>query len=249
MPLSRSAGRRRNGSTARRCACAGDEIVVGVEARRHLALRDRVIAAVRHVLFARPDQLDRRARHLPWRSAPPADVVGLAAPAEAAAEQHLVDVALVGRQARGFQHRGERRLAVLRAAPDLAFVRRVERGGVHRLHRGVVLVGIAVDRLDLLGRAGDRRLRVAVLVADKGLRRLEAFLQHLAIEALETLALLAFVPDDRQRIERGLGVPQGVGDDRDRGVADRHHLLHAVHARDLGGVEALHACRRTPGSP
>jgi hypothetical protein len=41
-----------------------DQVAVGVEAGRHLALRDRMIGAVRHVLFARPQQLDRRARHL-----------------------------------------------------------------------------------------------------------------------------------------------------------------------------------------
>ena len=36
-----------------------------------------------------------------------ADIVGLAAAAEAAAEDQLVDVAFVGRQAGGFQRRGE----------------------------------------------------------------------------------------------------------------------------------------------
>ena len=92
----------------------------------------------------------------------------MAAPAEAAAEHQLVHLAFVGRQAGRFQHRRERGLAVLRAGPDLAFVRRVERRGVHRLHRGVVLVGIVVDRLDLLGGAGDGGLGVAVLVADEG---------------------------------------------------------------------------------
>ena len=61
-----------------------------------------------------------------------------------------------------------------------------------------------------------------------------------AIVALETLAFGAFVPDDRQRIERGLGVPPGIGHDGDAGVADLHDLLHARHALDLGGVEALH---------
>ena len=54
---------------------------------RQLALRHRVVAAVRHVLLARPDQLDRRAGHLlgdRHRLAHP--VVHRAAPAEAAAE-------------------------------------------------------------------------------------------------------------------------------------------------------------------
>ena len=57
---------------------------------------------------------------------------------------------------------------------------RVERGGVHRLHGGVVLVRIRVDGLDLLGRAGDGGFDVAVLVADeRRARPVEAFLQQL----------------------------------------------------------------------
>ena len=78
------------------------------------------------------------------------------APAEAGAEHEAMDVAFVGRQAGGRDGGGERRLAVLRPGPDLALLRRVDRGGVHRLEAGVVLVRIGVDRLDLLGRAGER---------------------------------------------------------------------------------------------
>ena len=44
--------------------CSAVRLPVASKAAGQLALRDRVIAAVRHVLFARPDQLDRRARHL-----------------------------------------------------------------------------------------------------------------------------------------------------------------------------------------
>ena len=144
------------------------QIVVLVEGAGQLALRDRMIGAVLHVVFARPQQLDRRARHLLGDRDRLPDIVGHAAPAEAAAEHQLVHLAFFGRQARGFQHRGERRFAVLRSGPDLAFVRRIKRRGVQRLHRGVVLVRIVVDRLDLLGGAGDRGLGVAVLVADEG---------------------------------------------------------------------------------
>ena len=40
--------------------------------------------------------------------------------------------------------------------------------------------------------------------------------------ALDCVAFGAFVPHDRQRVERRLGVPPGVGDDRDGGVVDLH---------------------------
>jgi hypothetical protein len=122
---------------------------------------------VRHVVFARPQQLDRRARHLLGDRDRLPDIVGHAATAEAAAEDLLVDLALFGGQAGGLQHRGESRFAILRSGPDLAFVRGVKRRGVQRLHRGVVLVGIVVYRLDLFGGAGDGGLGVAVLVADE----------------------------------------------------------------------------------
>ena len=61
------------------------QIVVGVEAGRHLALRDRMIAAVLHVLLARPQQLDRRARHLLGDQYGLAHIVGLAAAAKSTA--------------------------------------------------------------------------------------------------------------------------------------------------------------------
>src|SRR4029077_18679819 len=40
------------------------EVLVGIEAGGELALSDRMIPTVRHVLFAPPQQLDRRAGHL-----------------------------------------------------------------------------------------------------------------------------------------------------------------------------------------
>ena len=44
--------------------CSAGQVALRVEPGRQLALRDRVVAAVQHVLLARPDQLDRRAGHL-----------------------------------------------------------------------------------------------------------------------------------------------------------------------------------------
>ena len=100
------------------------QVVVGVEAADQLALHDRVVAALQHVLLARPEQLDRRAGHLLGDVHRLRDVVlERAAPAEAAAEVDLVDVALVRRQAGGREQRRERGLAVLRRHPHLALAR------------------------------------------------------------------------------------------------------------------------------
>ena len=89
----------------------------------------------------------------------------------------------------------------------------------------MVLVRIGVDRLDLLGRAGDRGLGVAVLVADEGLVSVEAGLEHLGDRGARDLGVRALVPDDGQRLERGLGLPPGVGDDRDAVSPTLHDLL------------------------
>ena len=74
--------------------CSAVDVALRVEPGAQLALRHRVVAAVQHVLLARPDQLDRRARHLLGDGHRLAHPVGRAAPAEAAAEQLLVDLAL-----------------------------------------------------------------------------------------------------------------------------------------------------------
>ena len=230
--------------------CSPVRLFCASNAAGQLALHDRVEAALAHVLLARPEQLHRRAGHLLR------DVHGLrhvvlerAAPAEAAAQVDLVDLALVGRQAGGRQQRRERALAVLRRHPHLALLGRVARRRVHRLHADVVLVRVEVDGLDLLRRAGERRLRVAVLVADEGLLGVEPRLQHLGDGGARHLGVRPLVPHDGQRVERGLGVPPGVGDHRDGGVADLHHLLHAVHASPLSRRRSSSPCRRTPGIP
>src|SRR5262249_17327857 len=104
----------------------------------------------------------------------------------------------------------------------------------------MVLIGIAVDRLDLLGRAGQGGLHVAALVADERLLGVEALLEPFSNRRARDLGVLALVPNDREGIEGGLGLPPAVGDDGDSIIFDLHHLLHAVVAGDLGRVEALH---------
>ena len=77
-----------------------DEVAVGVEAAHQPALRGRMIDAVRHVLFARPDRLDRHARHLLGDQHRVAhEIMAGRAPAESAAEVMAIDLVLVGRKA------------------------------------------------------------------------------------------------------------------------------------------------------
>ena len=214
------------------------EVVVGIERTDHLRLGDWMVAPVRHVLLARPDQLHRCAGYLLCdRDCLMHEVVG-GAPAEAAAERYLVDVAFGNRQAGSLGQRGQCRLGDLRGHPRFTAIRRIKHGGVHRLHGGVVLVRIGVDRLDLLRRAGNGLFHVAVLVADEGLIGVEPSLEELRDAGARNLGVLALVPGRWQRVERGFRLPPALGNDRDSAVANLHHMLDAGHALHLGGVKA-----------
>ena len=100
------------------------EIALRVEPAGQLALRDRMVAAMRHILFARPDQLDRRPRHLLGDQHRLLDeVMRRGAAAKATAQVHSVHVAFADRKpGRGGSDR-EGGLGVLGRRPDLAPVR------------------------------------------------------------------------------------------------------------------------------
>ena len=149
----------------------------------------------------------------------PGEVLRAAAPAEAAAEVVAVHLALAERNAGHLRQRRERRLEVLRRHPGLGLVVGDPHGAVHGLHAGVRQERRRIDRLDLLRGLRDGLQRIAVLAVAVGLLGGEAFLQHLGDAGVGDVAVAGLVPDDRQRVERRLGVPPGVGDDGDGVVA------------------------------
>ncbi len=103
--------------------CSPVRLLLASKRAGELALRDRVIDAVRRVVFTRLDQLDRRARHLLGDPHRVADIFAARPPAEAAAEDGVVHVALFDRQSGRLAGGRKRGFAVLRAGPDLALVR------------------------------------------------------------------------------------------------------------------------------
>ena len=110
--------------------CRPIELAVGVEAGRHLALRDRAVEIVRLIFLAAPDHLDRRVGEFLRDLDRLMDVVlRAAAPAEAAAEIVAVDLAFVERNAGGLRQRRQRRFEVLRRHPALGLVGRQLHGG------------------------------------------------------------------------------------------------------------------------
>ena len=97
----------------------------------------------------------------------------------------------------------------------------------------------AVNRLDLLRRGRDCFGRVAVLSRAVGRGCGQPLLEMLGNGRARLRCGRAFVPDDRQGIERPFRPPPGVGDDGDAAVLYLHHLAHAGHGGDLRLVVAL----------
>ena len=147
---------------------AGD-VALRIKPGGHFALGNRVVFTVQHVFFTRPDQLDGCARHLLGDSHSLAHIVGHAAPAKAAAQMQLVDIALRRCQASGFCAGSQCRLAVLRGAPDLAAGRRPLGCGIHGFHGGVVLVRVGIHRFNFASACCNGCPGVAVFIACHGL--------------------------------------------------------------------------------
>ncbi len=220
---------------AQRC-----DLALRVDCGLQLALRDRMVTAVLHVLFTAPDQLDRRARQLlgdQHRLRDP--VMRGAAPAKAPAEQQLGDIAPLSRQARRLDRRSQRAFAVLCGRPDHAALGRPLCCGVHHFHRRMILEGIAVDRLDLVSGRSQSGRRIAMLVEGDDFLGLEPFLEHGRDVSARKLRVRAFVPFDVQRIESGLGMPPGIGHHGHGRLTDLQHLLHAGLVRNRRSIEML----------
>ena len=135
---------------------------VGVEAGGHPGARHRAVEAVARVLLARPDELHRLADLFRDQDRLPHEILEDAAPAEAAAQHHLVDHDLVGRHAGCVRRDGKRGFAVLRGRPDLDPVGRHMRRAVLRLHGGMTEEGhlvVRFDAFDRLTRGRGRRRR------------------------------------------------------------------------------------------
>ena len=157
---------------------------------------------------------------------------------------------LRGRQARGLGRGGERRLAVLGRRPDLAALRRPQRRRVHRLHGGVVLVGVGVDRLDRLG--GRRRAPRGASPAWLPTKASSASSPSFSMAAIVALETPAFGPSSHSigsASSAVLACHQVSATTATAVSPTCTTCLHAGHAGDRGGVEARAPCRRRPGSP
>ena len=119
-------------------------------------------------------------------------------PAEAAADQMIVDDDLVQRQAGGLRRRRLGARDGLAADPDLAAVLADMDRAVHRLHRRVREERNLVGRLDLGGGARHRLVDIADVLRDRP--RIERRLLELGRDVVGAeLGVRAVVPFDHQR--------------------------------------------------
>ena len=227
----------------------------GVERRRHAVRPERglhaygglrPIAVLRHVLLARPHQLHRLADLFGDQDRLPHLVVDRAA-SEAAAEEAVVDVDLLGLEAGGGGRLTDSAHRRLRADPDVEFVGLQVHRGVERLHGGMREMRRFVGRLDDLAAFSEFGIDVAVVA-----RAHHRPVQRVAIKLGELRAVgfagFAGVPFRLEQRQRFLGAPEAVGDDGDR-VVELDDLLHAAAAlgRRLIDASEFAAEHRTGG--
>jgi hypothetical protein len=202
----------------------------------HPGARHRAVEAVARVLLAGPDELHRLADLFRDQDRLPHEILEDAAPAEAAAQHHLVDHDLVGRHAGCVRSDGKRGFAVLRGRPDLDPVRRHMRRAVLRLHGGMTEEGHLVVRFDALDRLTEGAVDVAVVATDASVPGAQARMQFLANCVAGNAGVVRKIPGHRQHLCRLFRAPPAVRHDRHR-VREFHHAADAFHAGKLGLVD------------
>ena len=217
------------GGAAGGAAIEGERQPIGAEAGLEADRGLRAVAALAHVLLARPDQLHGLADQL-------ADVHRLhqfivAQPAaEAAAREGVVDMDVRRLHAGRLGGELERAVGVLGADPDIDAAALHPGGAVERLHRGVRHMGHLVIRLDHPAGLRHGGIDVAV-VARHHAGLIERHEIALAKRGAVGRGVGPEIPFDGQPRERRLGAPVTVRDHGDR-IGQLHHLQHAARARD-----------------
>ncbi len=228
----------------------GDRHALSIEAGGEPIVVVGPVDVVLDVFFAGPDHLDRTIDLLGDLHRL-GDEIHLEPPAEAAAEQMVMNADLLGRQAGHLRGGGLGAGRDLGAHPDVAAVLAYVDGAVHRLHRGVREERHLVDCLDLLGGAGHDLGHIALgraLLARDHARLLRGRLELLHDIGGAELGVRALVPADVERGKALLGRPHVIGDHR-HGAAEANHPVHAFNRLRLGVIDAreLAAEHRTGG--
>ena len=213
-----------------------DQPVLRIEASGEPVVVIGPVDVVLDVLFPAPDDLHRPVDLLGDRYGL-GDAVNVQPPAEAAADQMIVHLDLVGREPGHLRGRGLRPAHHLDSHPDIAAVLGHMHRAVHRLHRGMREERHLVDGLDLLGGGRHGLGDVAIAAGDDAVAsaRRSSICSHDARR--RDIRVRALVPFD---VERGKALhrrPHMIADHRD-GIVEPHHLAHALDRHGLAVVDA-----------
>ncbi len=203
----------------------------------------RAVHVVRHVLLARPGDLDRAALDGLGDLNGVAREIDFQPPPEAAAEKRGDDLALVRADAEFAAGEIDDHRRHLRAGPQRQLAVIEQRRGIHRLHGRVGQERHAVFRFDHVRRRRQPRLRVAIIA--KGVT---AFLVERGREFGEHFVGRALVGGLFPRLHhRGRGLesaPRIVGDHGEpaaRRPAQVDHVDHARHFLRRTRIQSAHA--------
>ena len=164
----------------------------------------------------------------------PDDEIHLEPPAEAAAQEVVVHLHSLFRQAGQLRSRSLGEGGHLRAHPDIAAIGAHVDRAVHRLHGRMREERQLVDRFDLLSGARHGLGDVAVVARDHA-RLLGGRGQLPDDIGSAELRVRALVPADVERGDAQFRRPHVIADHRD-GVVEADHLAHAVDRLGLGVV-------------
>ena len=204
-----------------------DWIAVGIETSSHLRGISRTMEVMLHVLFTRPDQLDRLA-NLHGRLESLLEVVHLVAAAEAATEERLMHRDLVLGQTSDHLGHDVAGTRCLGRRPNLGRIATEVRQGVGRLQRRVAHIRHLVDRLKHSRSTRESTVNIAVCTAQL------AFLAKTFVEGCRNLCRVQIGPLTAVELRIGrlhtlLGLPVGVGSDD-----QRWHVVLEEDGRSLG---------------
>jgi hypothetical protein len=235
-----------------------DEIARRVEAALEVVVAGGPVEVVAEIVFARPQQLDRRAVHLARDPRGFRHVVVEDAAAHAAPHAHEVDRDVALLHAERLRDDGAPFARRLRADPDFELAVLVMGRAVLRLEGRVREERIVVRRFDRLRGARERRVGIAVVI-ELDRRRLRGELRRARVECLGVVGRRwPFVPRDLQLLARLRRMPPRLPDDGDatmqadadaadrirprqvRTTLDDEGVLHAGELLDLVDVRGRH---------
>ena len=216
------------------------EFALRIKTSHHFCFGDWVIHAVLHVFFSGPKKFHGCVRKLFCNgNGLPNKIVGATSTPKAASQVEFVDFTLLKGQTRGFRGCGKCCLTVLRWTPNFAPGIAPQRGGIHGLHRCVILERIEVFSLHSLSSIFYRLGSIAAFIANHRLGSGKTFLQTLIDGFAGLLGIGAFVPGDGKGIEGSFGLPPGFCDHGHGGVINLHGAQYPRHFGNRLGIKRL----------